>query len=72
MSILDTLPPELGRHRVLGTRDTWEFVGISIPDWRRKRALGETPPAIKIGSRKLGWRLGDLIDWVASRQQTVA
>ncbi len=66
-SMIDTLPPDLGRHRILGTRETCEFVGISVAQWRRMRTLGETPAAIMLGAKKQGWRIGDLIDWLASR-----
>jgi predicted DNA-binding transcriptional regulator AlpA len=68
-SMLDTLPPELGRHRILDSRATCEFVGISVAQWRRMRTVGETPAPIMLGSKKHGWRIGDLIDWLASREQ---
>jgi len=68
-STLDTLPTELARHRILSTRETCEFVGISVPEWRRMRGSGEAPAPIMIGTRKHGWRVGDLIDWIASRPQ---
>jgi predicted DNA-binding transcriptional regulator AlpA len=69
---LDALPAEIARHRVLGTRDASEFVGISVTDWRRMCRRGETPPPIKIGIQRQGWRVGDLIDWIASRAQPAA
>jgi predicted DNA-binding transcriptional regulator AlpA len=69
MSVLDQLPPEIARHRVLSTRDCCEFVGVSIAEWRRMRRAGEAPPPILIGTQKQGWRIGDLIDWIASREQ---
>ena len=68
-STLDSLPPELGRHRILTLKQTCEFTGLANPTWRAKHARGETPPAIKIGKRKLGWRLGDLVDWIAARAE---
>ena len=68
-SMLDTLPPELSRHRILDTRETCEFVSVSVAQWRRMRSLGETPAPIMLGSKKQGWRIGDLIDWLASRAQ---
>jgi predicted DNA-binding transcriptional regulator AlpA len=67
---LDALPPEIARHRVLGTRDACDFVGLSIPEWRRMRRSGVAPAPILLGSRKQGWRVGDLIDWLASREQS--
>lgn len=71
-SLLDTLPADLGRHRILDTKKTCEFVSVSIAQWRRMRSPGETPVPIMIGSKKMGWRLGDLIDWIASRSQAKA
>ena len=61
------LPPEIERHRVLQTRDACEFVGVSIAEWRRMRRRGEAPSGIKIGRQREGWRIGDLIDWIESR-----
>jgi predicted DNA-binding transcriptional regulator AlpA len=73
-STLDALPPEITRHRILHTRDACEFVGVSIAEWRKMRARGEAPLPIQIGTQRQGWRVGDLIDWIASRarQQTAA
>lgn len=71
-SMLDTLPPDLARHRVLDTRETCAFVSVSVAQWRRMRSLGETPAPILLGSKKHGWRIGDLIDWLASREQPKA
>lgn len=69
-STLDALPPEIARHRILATRDACEFVGISIPEWRRMRTRGQAPAPIMLGTRKHGWRVGDLIDWIASRERS--
>jgi predicted DNA-binding transcriptional regulator AlpA len=67
-AVLDQLPSEIARHRVLATRDACEFVGVSISEWRNLRARGEAPPPIMLGSKKHGWRVGDLIAWLESRQ----
>jgi predicted DNA-binding transcriptional regulator AlpA len=69
-SALDFLPPELGRYRVLATKDAAEFVGLSYPEWRAMHTRGLTPPAVQIGKRKQAWRLGDLIDWLKARAET--
>jgi predicted DNA-binding transcriptional regulator AlpA len=66
---LDALPAEIARHRVLSTRDACEFVGVSISEWRELRDRGEAPTPILIGTKKHGYRVGDLIDWIASRAQ---
>jgi predicted DNA-binding transcriptional regulator AlpA len=74
MSFTSDFPIEIARQRVLETREACAFVSISDAEWRRMRVLGETPPAVKIGSRKLGYTLGSLIDWIAARteQRTAA
>jgi predicted DNA-binding transcriptional regulator AlpA len=64
---IENLPTDLARHRVLNTRQTCEFVNLSVAQWRRLRKAGEAPRGRQLGKRKQGWRLGDLIDWVDSR-----
>ena len=66
---IDSLPIELGKHRILATRQACEFVGVSIPQWRRLRRDGEAPPGIMLGTRRQGWTIGTLIAWLESRQQ---
>jgi predicted DNA-binding transcriptional regulator AlpA len=67
-SAVNSLPYELARHRVLPTQQACEFTGVSVAQWRRLRMRGGVPAPIMIGARKQGWRLGDLIDWLASRK----
>lgn len=64
---LDDLPPELAQKRVLGTRQAAAFVGLSVPEWERRRAAGETPTAVQLGTRKLGYTVESLIAWIAAR-----
>jgi predicted DNA-binding transcriptional regulator AlpA len=71
-SFLEGLPVELIRERILPTKQTCEFVGVSVAHWRRLRDAKLAPPPIMIGSRRQGWRLGTLIDWSASREQPAA
>lgn len=61
---LENLPPELARHRVLNTAEAAEFCRISVPHWRRLYRSGRIPQPVRLGTRKLGWRVGDLIDWL--------
>jgi predicted DNA-binding transcriptional regulator AlpA len=69
-STIENLPPEFGRHRVLTLRQTCDFTGLAYATVRAMHARGKMPPAIRIGTRKLGWRLGDLIDWIQSRVES--
>jgi len=67
MTALANLPSELNRERLLDTEQTAEFLGMSIPHLRRLYRAHKVPPPIKIGERKYGWRLGALIDFVATK-----
>jgi predicted DNA-binding transcriptional regulator AlpA len=72
MNYLNTLPPDLGRNRVLDSRKSAEFWGVSLPHWRRLYRAGKVPRPIRIGDRKYGWRVGDLIDGLTERAKTSA
>jgi predicted DNA-binding transcriptional regulator AlpA len=63
---------ELAQKRVLGTRQAAAFVCLSVPEWERRRAAGETPPAVQLGTRKLGYTIESLIAWIKARQQPTA
>jgi predicted DNA-binding transcriptional regulator AlpA len=66
---LAALPLELGRHRILPTKQALQFVGSSPANWRRLRALKLAPAPVQIGLRSQGYRVGDLIDYLESRSQ---
>jgi predicted DNA-binding transcriptional regulator AlpA len=67
MSALANIPTDLNRERLLDTTQTAEFLGMSVPHFRRLYRARKVPSPIKIGERKYGWRLGGLIDFVASK-----
>jgi predicted DNA-binding transcriptional regulator AlpA len=67
MSVLSNLPSDLNRERLLDTAQTAEFLGMSIPHFRRLYRARKVPTPIKIGERKYGWRLGGLIDFVTAK-----
>ncbi len=67
MSALANIPPDLSRERLLGTEQTAEFLGMSVPHLRRLYRAKKVPTPIKIGERKYGWRLGGLIDFIAAK-----
>lgn len=64
---LNNLPPEAARSRILESDASAAFWGVSLPHWRRLYRAGKVPAPVKIGERKLGWRLGDLVDGLARR-----
>jgi predicted DNA-binding transcriptional regulator AlpA len=62
-----TLPPEAERNRILDSAQASTFWGVSRSHWRRLYQSRRVPTPIKIGERKLGWRVGDLIDGLNER-----
>jgi predicted DNA-binding transcriptional regulator AlpA len=64
---IDALPPELSRNRILGAADAAAFWGVSVPHWRRLYRAKQVPRPIRLSERRLGWRVGDLVDALAAR-----
>ena len=54
------LPEEFARDPILSTAQTAEAVGTSSVHLRRLAKTGKFPAPIKIGYRKLGWRLSTI------------
>lgn len=69
MIALSTLPSQFARNRVLGTSDTAKFCGLSVPTIRRLKDAGKLPNPMRLATRKLGWRIGDLLDWQDCREK---
>ncbi|SEE27996.1 transcriptional regulator, AlpA family [Rhizobiales bacterium GAS191] len=67
MSNLEGLPPEITRNRILDSRQASEFIGLSLPHFRRLYRARKVPSPILIGERKLGWRAGDLAAWLDAK-----
>ena len=67
---LANLPFNLGRDRILSAAASAAFWGVSLPHWRRMYRIGAVPKPIKIGERKLGWRVGALVDALKAREPT--
>ena len=65
-AILANLPFDLGRNRVLSAAASAEFWGVSLSHWRRLYRTKKVPQPIKVGERKLGWRIGVLADALAA------
>jgi predicted DNA-binding transcriptional regulator AlpA len=66
-STLENLPLEISRQRILSSAEAAEFVGLSLPHWRRLYRAGKVPRPLQIGERKLGWRIGDLVDFLDAK-----
>ena len=71
-SFLNNLPSDvasdIARQRVMLAGEAAAFLGFSLPHFRRKYRKGEVPKPIRLSERKLGWRVGDCLDWLNSRE----
>lgn len=67
MTVLASLPADITRRRVVGTRDAAAFVGLSVSTFRRLKDARTIPAPIKLSERRIGWRIGDLFDYLDCR-----
>jgi predicted DNA-binding transcriptional regulator AlpA len=67
MQPFNSFPPDQTRNRILDSRQASEFWGVSTAHWRRLYRAKKVPSPIRIGDRKYGWRIGDLIDGLDER-----
>ena len=65
----DHVPPEIFRNQIKDSAESAAFLNLSLPQFRRLYRSGVVPAPIQLSTRKLGWRTGDLIDWIATRQR---
>lgn len=61
------LPPDIARQRVLDERTAADFIGLSHMTLERMRKLGTAPRHIPLSTRRLGYRVCDLLDWLDAR-----
>jgi len=66
-NVPDYLPAEIARHRIMNAKEASAFLSIPLPSFRREYRKGKLPKAVQLTERRLGWRLGDCIDWAEAR-----
>jgi len=64
-------PADLRDKRVLDTNNSAAFVGLSTRQWERERERGTSAPVVKLGKRKYGHQVCDLIAWIEARKQQI-
>lgn len=69
MTALAHLPADVAKYRVIGTKEAAVFCNLSINTLRRLNDRHAIPSPIRLSERRLGWRIGDLIDWLDCRQK---
>ena len=62
MNDQDELPAYLERHRILSIEVAARLLGFSTSHLRRLYRTGKFPKPLQIGSRKLGYKAGLLMD----------
>jgi predicted DNA-binding transcriptional regulator AlpA len=61
------LPPDIARQRVLDEKTAAEFIGLSHMTLERMRKLGTAPRHVALSTRRLGYRVCDLLAWLDAR-----
>jgi predicted DNA-binding transcriptional regulator AlpA len=68
----DQLSAEISLYKILSTAEAAAFLNFSVPHFRRLYRSCGVPAPMQLSTRKLGWKIGDLIDWVTARQSRLA
>jgi predicted DNA-binding transcriptional regulator AlpA len=71
MISLTHLDPVMARSRVLDTAEAAAFCRFSVPHWRRLYRAGMVPAPVRLSTRKYGWRIGDLVEWIEANRAEV-
>jgi predicted DNA-binding transcriptional regulator AlpA len=58
---------DIQRNKLLGTAETAAFLNLSVVHLRRLVREQKMPQPIRVTSRKLGWRVGELVDFVVAK-----
>ena len=61
------LPTIAERDRIIDIKQSAALVNVSVPHYRRLYRAGKVPTPISIGERKLGNRLGAMLDFIAKK-----
>ncbi len=61
------LPQSLEPERVIDARLGAALLGLSIATFRRLDRNGKLPGGIQLSERRRGWRVRDLLHWIAEQ-----
>ena len=68
----DTLRAIVEHRRVISEALAAELASVSLVHFRRLRRRGKGPRFVRLGERRLGYRLGDVFDWIDERLSDAA
>lgn len=60
------------QRRVVSEGHAAELVGLSLGHFRRLRRQSNGPRFVRLGERRLGYRLGDVFEWIDKRLSDAA
>lgn len=58
---------EVERSKIIGKKQLRELVNVSYSTWYRMEKSGCAPVRVKLSAGRVGWRLGDVMDWLSNR-----
>jgi predicted DNA-binding transcriptional regulator AlpA len=58
------LPPSLDGSRILSAKQAAEMLGISLCTLRRLHWAAKLPAPIQLSTRRIGWKVADLLAFV--------
>lgn len=58
---------QIAMSRVVGSAEAAAFCNYSLAHWLRLTRAGKTPTPVRLSTRKLGWRIGSLVNFVNER-----
>ena len=68
----DALRALIEHHRVISEARAAKLAGVSLVHFRRLRLQSKGPRFVRLGERRLGYRLSDVFDWVNERLSDAA
>ena len=63
----DNFSEGLERRRVIAEARAADLAALSLPHFRRLRRASQGPRFVRLGERRVGYRVGDVLDWIDAR-----
>lgn len=64
---LNNIPEHLREHTLLKRNELLDLVPYTMAHIYRLEAKGDFPRRIKVGERRVAWRLSDILRWLGER-----
>ncbi len=63
----EKLSEALQHKRVISEARAAELADLSLPHFRRLRRASQGPRWVRLGERRIGYRIGDVLNWIDAR-----